>query len=127
MSGDPLYPTGIYLCFVMQLLVSFAAQWTPFQHRLTPTTQDWVAVVKRQRKTKPTTVVSDVQRSKATTSRREVRGPIIGNATEICIRVKCRKRHVFSKLAGLLLTHNVNNPLNWSELPVFHLHSARFG
>ena len=60
-----------------------------------PTTQDWVAVVKRQRKTKPTTVVSVTQRSKATTSRRDARGPIIGKATDIRIRASMRYANVF--------------------------------
>ena len=60
-----------------------------------PTTQDWVAVVKRQRKTKLTTVVSVTQRSKATTSRRDARGPIIGKATDIRIRASMRYANVF--------------------------------
>ena len=60
-----------------------------------PTTQDWVAVVKRQRKRKPTTTVSDAQRSKVTTSRREALGLVIGKATDIRIRASMRYANVF--------------------------------
>ena len=58
---------------------SAVAQPTAAHPRAAPTTQDWVAVVKRQRKRKPTTTVSDAQRSKVTTSRREARGLVIGH------------------------------------------------
>ena len=60
-----------------------------------PTTQDWVAVVKRKRKTKSTTAVSDAQRRKVITSRREARGTIIGKATDIRIRASMRYANVF--------------------------------
>ena len=74
---------------------SAVAQPTAAHPTAAPTTQDWVAVVKRQRKRKPTTTVSDAQRSKVTTSRREARGLVIGKATDIRIRASMRYANVF--------------------------------
>ena len=71
------------------------AQPTAAHPTAAPTTQDWVAVVKRQRMRKPTTAVSDAKRSKVTTSRREPRGPVIGQATDIRIRASMRYANVF--------------------------------
>ena len=74
---------------------SAVAQPTAAHQTAAPTTQDWVAVVKRQRKRKPTTTVSDAQRGKVTTSRREARGLVIGKATDIRIKASMRYANVF--------------------------------
>ena len=74
---------------------SAVAQPTAAHQTAAPTTQDWVAVVKRQRKRKPTTTVSHAQRSNVTTSRREARGLVIGKATDIRIRASMRYANVF--------------------------------
>ena len=74
---------------------SAVAQPTAAHPTAAPTTQDWVAVVKRQRKRKPTTTVSHAQRSNVTTSRREARGLVIGKATDIRIRASMRYANVF--------------------------------